>query len=452
MSGVALPTIHCTPIEESLSRLERLVSPLTGVVRRLYEPLRGPCEPALFRIAAEATGGSALLGTPLEHVREGTGGAGPTRAGAKAAAIGEAVERYSAAFVPEEELVPATAAGLDGAVPPDSFALFSAPQYAGQAFPFRPFTNATKVSWVEGFSLPHGEPAYLPAQLVYLRDTRRTFGESPIGYATSNGLACGPTLEEAVLSGLLEALERDAFLLAWYGRLSLPRLDWSASARLVGLERRYFSATNATYSVVDLSAFHDVPTVMAVVRGSPPFGAFGVGAACQPTIEDAWRKALAEAFAVEAWARTLARRDPQRRFRDDFDDVRTFADHVHFYADGTRARRAAFLDESDDVRPVAEVEAASQGDRDVRSLIEELAACVERAGDRAYAVDVTSPDIRSAGLHVAKVIVPGFCQLDADYRYRFLGSERLLTAAWQLGLRTSPFAPDQINGDPHPFP
>lgn len=451
MSTVALRPIAPTPIEESLARLQRLVSPLTGIVRRLYEPLHSPTEPSLVRVAADATAGSALLGTPLARALEGTGGSGVTREAACAAAIGEAAERYSASYVPEQPLVRATARELGArAVPPERFALFSPAQYAEKAFPFRPFTADTPVCWTEGFALPDGDPAYLPAELVYLRDRRGELDETPIGYATSNGLACAPTLEEAVLSGLLEALERDAFLLTWYSGLSLPRLDWSESDPLVDLERRYFARTRLRYSVVDLSPFHNVPTVAAIVHGSPPCGAFAVGAACQPTIDVAWRKALAEAFSVEAWARSLLRADSGREFDADFGDIRTFADHVHFYADQTRARSADFLDGSQRTRPVSEIQAL-HGDN-VREQINALTRRVEHTAQRAYAVDVTSPDVREAGLRVAKVIVPGFCQLDADYRYRFLGGQRKLTAAWHLGLRSSPLAPEELNTDPHPFP
>lgn len=44
-------------------------------------------------------------------------------------------------------------------------------------------------------------------------------------YETSNGCALGGSLEEAVLYGMLEVVERDSFLLTWYAQLPLPRLD-----------------------------------------------------------------------------------------------------------------------------------------------------------------------------------------------------------------------------------
>src|SRR5204863_321338 len=95
--------------------------------------------------------------------------------------------------------------------------------------------------------------------------------------------------EAAILTGLLEVVERDAFMLAWHNRLSLPRLDWSGDPELVRLDRRYFATSGLRYSAVDLSVFLDVPTVLGVVHGpAQALGALGVGAASAPSVADAW--------------------------------------------------------------------------------------------------------------------------------------------------------------------
>ena len=200
---------------------------------------------------------------------------------------------------------------LPGAVDPGRFALFHESQYADPAFPFRPFGPETVISWVDGFELPSGQPAYLPAQLAFFAWGRRSPAEEQIAYTTSSGLACAPTLEEAVLAGLLEQVERDAVMLAWYDRLSLPLLDWSRDPELARIDARYFAPTGLRYSAVDLSVFFGIPTVLGVVHGAPgALGALGVGAASAPTVAVAWRKALAEAFAVQRWVRDHALEQP----------------------------------------------------------------------------------------------------------------------------------------------
>jgi ribosomal protein S12 methylthiotransferase accessory factor len=217
-------------------RLRRAVSSYTGIVRVLDECLATSAEPRLFRATCDVRGGAELLGSPLRHCA-GIGGAGLTRAEAAAAAIGEALERYSASYVPQERLVVDTARGLGAAaVAPERFALFAERQYGTPGFPFRRFTAATRVAWIDAVALPRGDPAWLPAELVFLGDA--TIGERPIGYATSSGAACGETRAATFERGLCELLERDAFMITWAARVSLPLLDWSEAPRLAELDRR----------------------------------------------------------------------------------------------------------------------------------------------------------------------------------------------------------------------
>jgi ribosomal protein S12 methylthiotransferase accessory factor len=429
---------------ESLRRLRRLVSPYVGIVRDVGELMRMPDDARLVRVGCRLADSLATVGARLEvH----PGGSGTSRDEALAAALGETAERYSGTFVAECDLVLGTASELGPeAVDPARFALHSPAQYAQPGFPFRPFTRETQVRWVRGFRLPDGEPALLPHQLVSLRFRHAAeLGETAIGYTTSNGLACGATLEEAVLAGLLELTERDAFMIVWANRLSLPRLDWSAHAELAAHDARYLAPSGLARAAIDLSAFMDVPTVLGVVRA----GAVAVGAASAPTVEAAWRRALAEAFAVHAWGRALAAEGRCSR-RDDFADVERFDDHVRLYTDPRFAVHADFLDDADESRDIRSIPPLEGGTP--LGLIEALTGRLAARGVVAYCVEVTAPDVRAAGLRVAKVVAPELCALDAAHQGRFLGGRRLYEEAHALGLRAEPLAPDDVNPYPHPFP
>ena len=435
-------------MSEVAERMESLVSRYAGVVSRAYELLNATDDARLVRIGCERADGTAVIGHGVSGV---AGGIGESRDQARAAAIGEAAERYSAALVPTNELVTATARELGPtAVEPERFALFAARQHAEPGFPYRPFTRDTRVPWCRGFAIPDGRRVWLPAELVYLARIECA-GAAPIAHPTSSGLACGASVDDAILGGLLEALERDAFMLTWAARLSLPRLDAAGDATLSEFDRIYLEPTGLRYSVVDLSVFWDVPTALALVHGAGADGcALAVGAAAAPAIGLAWRKAVAEAFAVRAWVRSLSQRDGTRRFRDDFSDVETFDDHLLLYSGASSARWASFLDSAREVRHVDAV-APLQG-RDARGRI--LAICERLAarGTSAYAVDVTAPDIARAGLRVVKVIAPELCPLDVMHAARFLGGHRLYRAAHAAGLVSAPMEFDELNPYPHPFP
>jgi ribosomal protein S12 methylthiotransferase accessory factor len=418
--------------------LRRAVSSYTGIVTSVEECLASTSEPRLFQAACEVGQGKALLGSSLEHL-SGIGGTGTSRSEAASAAVGEAIERYSATYVPTEKLVVAAARELPRAVAPHRFALFSEQQLESAGLPFERFTADTTVAWIEGYELPGGGPAFLPAELVYL-GAAAPAGASSIGYATSSGLACGETRLETLVRGLFELLERDAFMILWAGRLSLPLLD---------LHSQSFESTALAFSGVDLSVFHRVPTVLGVVRaraGCP--GAVGVGAAAAPTVERAWWKALAEAFACRSAGAKLA----LLRAGEDSGpaEVTTFDDHIVRYADHANAAATAFLD-AGPARVAAGSVAPLEGSC-AEDWLPALCGRVEAAGSSAYAVDVTSPDVAELGLTVSRVITPELCRLDVSHDARFLGGSRLYEAAAILGLRTGVLAEDRVNPDPHPFP
>jgi ribosomal protein S12 methylthiotransferase accessory factor len=427
--------------------LRAFVSPYVGVVPVLEELMAASDEPRLVRISCETACGEGLIGATLGNTA-GMGGAGFSRSEALAAAIGEAVERYSACFVPHERLVEATATELGAAaVPPEDFALFHPHQYARPDFPFVPFTVSSRIRWVEGIELASGRSVWVPADLVYLSDVG---GDRPrIAHATSNGLACADTASAATERGLFELLERDAFMITWSNRLSLPRLDHSGDPELEALDERYFAPAGLDYAAIDLSSFHGIPCVLGVVSAPGTGGALGVGAAAGRTIGRAWWKALSESFASRSAGRQLALVRPDRQLSADGSNIASFEDHIQFYSDDRNAARAAFLTASPEVRATRDVPAlGSRGD----DLVAELVARVERAGSTAVAVDVTSPDVAAAGLRVVKTLAPGLCGLDVAHRARFLGSPRLLDMAKRAKLTDRRLRFEDLNPDPHPFP
>jgi len=426
--------------------LVRAVSDLAGIVTRLEECLADTDEPALVRVSCELAATAETVGAELGG-SAAAAGSGFDRGDAAARAVGEALERYSACLVPAGRLVVSSARRLGpAALTPGERACFSAAQYREPGFPYAPLSLDSVIPWVDGVDLVTGRPAWAPAELVYLGRVEPG-PRGPIGYATSSGLACAVAAGEARERALLELLERDAFVLAWRTRRALPHLDWRRDPRLRSLDERCFRRTGLVYHALDLSAEHDIPTVLGVCLGpAGSIAALGIGAAAGPTLADAWWRALAEAFAARTACRKLELADPGRRYADDGGDVHTFDDHIRFYASHDRAARAAFLwsgDEKRDPRLVPDLP------RDPDERLEGLVERARRAGSRVVAVDVTAPDVAALGLHVSRVLAPGLCALDARHTARFLGSARLSGRDISTGLT---HAPDDLNHDPHPFP
>ncbi|HSC92828.1 MAG TPA: YcaO-like family protein [Gaiellaceae bacterium] len=430
--------------DDGLSRLLSFASPYTGVVQSVVDFLHGEDDARVLSLGCLVAGGGPVLGTPtVDH----SGGSGRTREHALAAALGEAVERYSATTPPRHRLVRATAAELGpGAIDPGRFALFHEAQYAEPAFPFVRFEHSTPLYWVDGVDLLHGRSAYLPAQLAFLEPLP---DDPPITIPTSNGLACGATPARATLAALLEVVERDAFSIVWANRLSLPLLDWAEDPEATELAARYFEPSGLRWAAVDLSVIAGVPAALGVVRGPPrELGALGVGAGCAASAIDAWWKALVEAFSVRRWARDSALEDPD--LPRDPGDVRTFDDHIRWYARPGNAERTAFLTASNERRRLGDVPPVPG--EDARQRLDAVVATLASAGATPCVVDVTSADVADARLFVARAVVPELCPLDVVHAARALGAARLYDVPVERGLRERPLGLEELNPDPHPFP
>lgn len=436
-----------TPLEQSLPILKKLLSPYTGIAHLRFHMMAQPSDPRMWHVTCLAADARLTIGAPVPLY---SGGIHPHRERALAAALGEAAERYSLSYVPSETLRYSTANELgEPHVPTADLNFFSNEQYAANDL-YSPFNDDTPAQWVRGTNLRTGVATWIPSVFCYLPDHRRP-EEPKVAHSTSSGVACAPTFQEALLGGLYELVERDAFLLMWYSRLSMPVLDCTGVSEMERNDEAYYNVKGLRYTVVDLTPFSDVPSALALVRDETGYVKLAVGAASGRTMTDAAGKAVREAFQTYAWARQMRFLNPDWTEPDgDFSQVRDFADHVALHAFGSHASESAFMDAASARRHVSEIPPVSGP-----PVTEQIEAIVERLGRRGfdvYAIDVTAPDLRELGLHVVRAFCPRLCQIDAEHANRFLGIERIYSGALAEGLLARRLESHEINHFPHPFP
>lgn len=362
----------------------------------------------------------------------------------------ECVERSCAAFTNHRALVLAqpTADGafLDGTRLP----LFSAAQYATPGFPFRPLTSASRIWWVEGRSLVTGRPVFVPAALAFI-PYRSTREDEWLGPGTSTGMACDRTWARAVVNGLLEIIERDAFAITWLNRLSRPRLTVAPDSPLGRELARVAARHRGQVAFVDITSDIAVPTVLAVldarVRGER---VVTVGAACRPHRVEAARKALAEAVCDHLRIRDELEGGGERfQPAPDFANVTEWQWHSLVYLDPALTPQLDFLTASPEAVPLD----AGPGEPrdDDAPLLAWLVGELARRGEDVIAVGLTTRDVTALGLHAVKVFVPGAVPLPPDHRYQPLGHRRLYEVPVRLGWRPRELRPADLNPYPHPF-
>ncbi|WP_017608824.1 YcaO-like family protein [Nocardiopsis xinjiangensis] len=443
-------SVPWTTPEQAERVMSGFVSPVTGLVRRLFERTRDTSDLYAFSVGSEAADSRMLLGTRCNKVN---GGGGSSLRDARLAAIGEAVERYSGAWVPFDRLEYGTWSeltdrGLD-CLPPKQYKPFADWQYEQTGASRVPFTESTWLPWVQSRRLADGALVWIPAQPVYLRADMMDV--NPIADATSNGLAYSSTPDEALVGALLELVERDAVMITWYKQLSMPLVDVDSDPALSAYMSKHVAPTGLDVSLVDLSAFSGVSTVLAVVRnefaGAVPLG-LGAAAASSPVT--AATKAVAEAVSTRTWGVAKRRAGESVAPGSDYDEtVQDFDDHIALHSNNALTGKTRFLDSSPARSRTADMPILpSESPGELRDA---LISSLHEDGVDLYAVDLTSPDVREAGGHVVKVFSPQLQPLDAGYRRRCLGGERLHSRPVELGLLepgTEPF----VNPTPHPFP
>jgi ribosomal protein S12 methylthiotransferase accessory factor len=260
-------------------------------------------------------------------------------------------------------------------------------------------------------------------------------------------------MEEAILAGLYEVVERDGLMISWYHSLPVPAIDLdSFSSQLMRETLSAFAAAPVHLFCSSLTSDLGIPVVLAAMRTHQKgWPAMTVGTASGLSIEMAASRAFAELAANLQLMRWHLSR-PNLRIPRTPDEVESMEDHGLYYS---HLDNLSALDQF--LHPHAWIrtnDAAFQQPEasDVKTNIE---ACTRRLADRdleVIVVDLTTPRIKSEGFCVVKVIVPGTQPIDFGTRWRHLGGTRLQTAPRNMGYANSCIEPSLFNPQPHPFP
>lgn len=434
--------VHRPPssLDDTILKALRLIDEETGIIKTLYEAPSAPDSADFFGCGALCAD-HAPVGYASEN--EVSGSTGLTRDRAIVGAIGEAVERYSAAYVPQEEIIFATpgAVGQDG-VQPASLVLYEPDQFTDERKAYRAPAVDDEIGWVEGWSLTHEHSTLVPAFAVY-QPYQSRYNEAPVVQQVTTGLACGGTREEAILSAICEVIERDASMLMWLQSRIMPVIaaDCPLPAEVETALARFGEARKYV-KIIDITSEIQVPAYVAAWDGPISGVDGGIFASCaKPTAKAAAVGAISELAQCLIWAASLieAGEELPDPLTSDFERIE---EHVLWPLRSDARSAWHFLVASD--RQI-EFPVTSEPTLDVLDSINLVVASVAKAGLETVIVDVTSPDIQDVGLHVVRAIVPGSQPL-----FFGAGMHRVSQRARELCYPDR--AQSEINLHPHPFP
>ncbi len=127
-----------------------------------------------------------------------------------------------------------------------------------------PFDENQEMDWTAVWSLTRKKFRYLPTAFCYF-----SHPENKTVFSCSNGNASGNILEEAILQGFFELVERDSVAIWWYNRLQMPEVDLASfNEPFIHEMQRYYCRHDREIWVLDLSSDLNIPTFAALTRKS----------------------------------------------------------------------------------------------------------------------------------------------------------------------------------------
>ncbi len=306
-------------------------------------------------------------------------GKGLTRDQAKVSALMESLELYHAEEI-RQPAVRATMGAMRRELAYDPCALALArPSY---------LRDETVLDWVEATDLATGAPTWVPLALCRLRALEKDRLHIPLFRATSNGLASGNTVGEALIHGLCEVIERDAI---WrHHELQFdPERTIDPASITRRLARRLLdglAGLGFRTHIADVGGPTGLPSFV-VWLNHPDAPVLHGGAGCHPSRLTALLRALTEAVQSRLTMIAGSRDDLSR------------GSYRRTAAPGSR--RVPFPSEAHrDFRRCPSLALASWGEQ-----ADELVRRIRRVtGMAPLAVDLTRPEL---GLPVVFVVAPG---------------------------------------------
>ncbi|OYD06880.1 TOMM precursor leader peptide-binding protein [Paludifilum halophilum] len=399
----------------------------------------------------------AGVNLPMFAADEGAGGRSHSYTESELTAILEGLERYCGLEPQGKRTVihDSFHNQSDQALDPLQVGVHTKEQYRRPDFPFRPFDPDRPIDWVWGYSLLQERPLLVPQSLAYYGPG---CGESFV-FETSNGCALGGSLEEAIFYGLLEVVERDSFLMTWYGRLPVPRLDWrfAGDTELELMVERLQAVTGYDLYLFNTTMEHGIPSVWALAKNRKSKGARLICAAgAHPDPVKAVKSAIHELSGTmqmlnKKWEANREKAEPMLR---DPSLVRQMEDHSMLYSLPQAQDRLHFL--LDENRPLRRFDEAFQrqaGHADLTEDLKDLLRVFRRLNLDLIAVDQTAPEMSRNRLFCVKVLIPGMLPMTFGHDLtRLEGLERVFRVPMELGYVKQPLTLDQLNPHPHPFP
>lgn len=310
---------------------------------------------------------------------------------------------------------------------PRSFVCYSEEQYENKKEHLTRLLNS-KLDWYPTYDVLNKKTMYIPASLIFLYpdfheeyQVRRE--QITTGAAFNKKDGSGIAFE----SGLLEAIERDAFMTAYLtGRRITQICDFPPSIQKL-LE--YFDRYDLHAYVFDITTDLSVPTFMTITVDRTGIGpAVNIGTNSGYCYENA----ICDSIKESIQARGTSRFKRHMSKKSEIKEIKTLWDRYYYWYDLNMIKYLDFWLKDDRTISFYSLPKYSKSIEDTKSVLAE-------AGFHIYAADMSIVEVSDAGFEATKVVVPELHPLYLDERAKSLYSAH------------AGMIPDDKFLKPHPF-
>lgn len=316
------------------------------------------------------------------------------------------------------------------------------------------FNETSAFAWIRVPELVSGKSVFVPAQCFSLeRFTVDKKREPLLREQNTNAAAGGFTLQEALLSAIYEAVERDGFLIYWLNTIAPVRLDVSDCQDaeflqlLSQLERYRIEAC-----FLDTTTDTGIPSCICVLIDRSSAGpGIAIGGGCNFQIERMLRSSLVEAFSILGNFNRihLSQSVPKTGYQPFSDGTIGIHERVRIWKQPDMFSRAEFFLSGQkkslaEAYPERKVFGTASEELDyVTDLFRSLGA-----GYEIYYAEKEHEVLNTIGYYVVKVLIPELVSLYLSETNAGLGACRLKSVPHKIGRVPSEY----WNYWPHPFP
>ena len=269
--------------QDTFKKLEHHISPVTGIVSNLFptsswagEGSLAPSYVTVHNFVKIFSGESAGVDFLQSSLQASVAGKGKQSVQAKASALCESIERYSGVFQGDEARLRARYSDLGAAaIHVNDCMLFSERQFKNReqwnalgstsSWVPLPFDVNAEIEWSPVWSLTSNVRRYVPTAYCYYGYSQKY--SAWFTRADSNGCAAGRSMEEAILQGFMELVERDSVAIWWYNRSLKPAVELSSFPEPYFEELlQYYKTLHRDLWVLDITGDLNIPSFAAISR------------------------------------------------------------------------------------------------------------------------------------------------------------------------------------------